>query len=67
MRLRPSEWILGSLELLRLGFVTGFRFKGPYWQWRFQTAFGRGTPPRGEMIRAAVRYGAWARRMRKHG
>lgn len=64
MRVRPSDWIFGSLELLRLGFVTGFRFKGAYWQWRMETAFGRGQPPRGEMIRAAVRYGAWARRMR---
>ncbi|MBX3353609.1 MAG: hypothetical protein KF684_11810 [Phycisphaeraceae bacterium] len=65
MRLRPSECVFGSLELLRLAFVTRFRFKGPYWHWRMETAFGRGKPPRAEMLRAALRYGAWARRMRK--
>jgi len=65
MRLRASEWVLGSLELLRLAALTRFRFKGPYWRWRMETAFGRGEPPRGEMLRAAIKYGAWARRMRR--
>lgn len=67
MRVRASEWVFGSLELLRLGFVTRFRFGGPYWAWRMETAFGRGKPSRSEMVRSAVKYGAWARRMRKGG
>ena len=67
MRVRASEWVSGSLELLRLAWVTRFRFRGPYWHWRMETAFGRGTPSRSEMARAAVKYGAWARRMRKGG
>ena len=46
-------------ELTRLGFISGFRFKGPYWTWRMHTAFGRGVPPRGELIRSVIEYGAW--------
>ncbi|MDX2147555.1 MAG: hypothetical protein SFZ23_08540 [Planctomycetota bacterium] len=60
--------MIGALyELLRLGVLSRFRFRGPYWQWRLHTAFGRGTPPRGEMIRAVLRYGRWMRDIRRMG
>jgi hypothetical protein len=57
---------LGGLwQLLRLAALSGFRLRGPYWQWRFHTAFGRGVPPRGELIRAAIEYGRWVHRIRR--
>src|SRR5262245_30074533 len=50
-------------ELLRLALVTKLRLRGPYWNWRLHTAFGRGYPPsRWELIRAVVAYGAWVHR-----
>ena len=58
MHNRPSDWLFGPLELLRLAVVTRFRFKGPYWHWRMETAFGRAPD-----ARAALRT-ALARRMR---
>lgn len=61
---RLLDTILGLYELLRMGVVTRFRFRGRYWRWRYETAFGRGAPSRVAMIRAAIRYGAWAHRMR---
>ena len=52
-------------ELLRLGFVTGFKFKGPYWRWRMHTAFGRGMPAtRGEYYRSILHYGRWVHQQR---
>ncbi len=60
-----SEYALGLCQLLRLGIITRFRFRGPYWQWRLHTAFGRGVPEtRGEMVRALVEYGRWVHRTR---
>ncbi len=63
------RWFLDTLgglyQLARLGVVTGFRFKGPYWTWRLHTAFGRGYPPRGEMFCAMLEYGRWVHRMRR--
>lgn len=58
---------LGAVyELARLGVLTRFRFRGPYWQWRMHTAFGRGYPPsRLELVRAVLAYGRWMRRMRR--
>lgn len=58
--------LLGGLwQLARLGVITRFRFKGPYWQWRMHTAFGRGMPSsRVELIRAVLAYGIWMHRMR---
>ena len=61
------ETVGGLWQLARLGFVTGFRFRGPYWQWRLQTAFGRGYPTRGELIRSVIEYGRWVHRMRRGG
>ncbi|MCA9288061.1 MAG: hypothetical protein KDA05_05720 [Phycisphaerales bacterium] len=57
--------ILGAFELLRLATLTRFRLRGPYWSWRWHTAFGRGTPRRSELLWAMLRFGRWARRMRK--
>lgn len=59
------ETLLGLWELTRLSVLTGFRFRGPYWQWRLHTAFGRGYPPRGELIRSVIEYGRWMARLRR--
>ena len=68
--MRPLRWIcdtLGGLYLLaRLGVLTRFRFKGDYWSWRLQTAFGRGYPTsRGELVRSVLDYGRWMHRVRR--
>lgn len=52
-------------ELARLALVSRFRFKGPYWQWRLHTAFGRGYPGRRELLRSVLAYGRWVGRMRR--
>ncbi len=67
---RMLRWILDSLggawELVRLGLITGFRLRGPYWTWRTQTAFGRGWPAsRRERIASIFEYARWVRRMRR--
>lgn len=68
--MHPVRWFLdtvgGLYQLARLGVLTGFRFKGDYWTWRMQTAFGRGTPEsRREMTRAILDYGRWMHRTRR--
>ena len=52
-------------ELARLGLISGFRFRGPYWRWRLHTAFGRGYPRCGELVRGVLAYGRWIRQMRR--
>jgi hypothetical protein len=65
---RLIRMIGGAWELLRLAVITGFRFRGEYWQWRMQTAFGRGYPAtRRELARSVLEYGSWVRRMRRGG
>jgi len=65
---RAVETLGGLYALVRLGFITRFRFGGPYWRWRLHTAFGRGMPEsRVETLRAVVRYGRWMHRMRRLG
>lgn len=63
------RWMLetcgGLYELFRLGLLTGFRFRGAYWQWRLHTAFGRGFPARRELIASVLEYGRWVHRMRR--
>ena len=55
-------------ELLRLGVLSRFRMRSPYWTWRMQTAFGRGMPgSKRELIRGVLGYGLWAGRMRQLG
>ncbi len=58
----------GLWALLCLGVQTRFRFGGPYWQWRLDTAFGADPdhrPPKRQMIRATLMYGRWLYRMRR--
>lgn len=56
----------GMYELLRLGVITRFRFRGPYWSWRLQTAFGRGYPEsRLELVASVLDYGRWVYRTRR--
>lgn len=57
---------LGGLwQLLRLAALSRFRFRGPYWQWRLHTAFGRGYPAsRRELVRSILDYGRWIHRLR---
>lgn len=60
------ETLAGISELIRLGAITRFRFRGPYWKWRLSTAFGRGYPAsRWELLRSVLEYGRWVRRMRR--
>lgn len=59
------ELLGGVYQLARLAFLTGFRFRGPYWQWRLHTAFGKGFPRRSELIRSILEYGRWVHRMRR--
>lgn len=65
------RWLLDTLggvyELARLGLLTRFRFRGPYWQWRLHTAFGRGYPPRAELLRSVLDYGRWMHRVKRGG
>ena len=58
----------GLYQLARLGVLTRFAFRGPYWRWRLETAFGRGRPDSArEMIRGVLDYGRWMHRMRRGG
>ncbi len=59
------ETVGGLWGLARLGLLTRFRFRGPYWQWRLHTAFGRGYPPRGELVASMLEYARWIHRMRR--
>lgn len=56
---------LAAYELVRMAIVAKFRIRGAYYSWRWQTAFGRGTPPRGELIRGMIEFAAWANRTRR--
>jgi hypothetical protein len=59
--------LLGAIyELARLGVLSRFRFRGPYWSWRLHTAFGRGYPTsRWETFKSILDYGRWVYRMRR--
>lgn len=54
----------GVYQLARLGVITRFRFKGPYWEWRIPAAFGRRAESRRELVAAVLEYGVWMHRMR---
>ncbi len=62
---RAVEAAWGLWELCRMALLSGFRIRGAYWNWRLHTAFGRGFPPKADLIRSVLRYGAWVHRMRK--
>ncbi len=56
----------GMWELLRLAWVTKFKFRGAYWSWRMHTAYGAaGRPPRGRLVHDTLEYARWVRRMRQ--
>jgi hypothetical protein len=58
--------LAGVWQLLRLAALSRFRFKGAYWTWRMQTAFGRGMPAtRRQLIDSILEYGRWVARMRR--
>ena len=58
----------GVYELARLAFITRFRFRGKYWRWRVETAFGRGMPAsRRELLKRLFDLGRWMHRMRRMG
>ncbi len=62
----PWSWVRGLYELVRLGVLSRFALRGPYWSWRWHTAFGRGVPAsRAELLLAGLRYGRWMGRMRR--
>ncbi len=60
---------LGGLwELARLGVQTRFKFTGPYWRWRIDTAFGTDPvrwPPRRQRLHAMLDYARWMYRMKR--
>jgi hypothetical protein len=63
---RLLDTLGGLYQLLRLGVLTRFDFKGDYWAWRMHTAFGRGRPAsRRTLARAVLEYGRWVHRMRR--
>jgi len=58
--------LCGLWQLLRLGVLTKFRMRGPYWKWRMHTAFGRGYPAtKTELVRSILEYGVWMHTMRR--
>jgi hypothetical protein len=56
--------LLGCIACLGLLARSRFRLRGKYWQWRWETAFGRGAPDRQEMVKATLEYARWVHRMR---
>ncbi len=65
---RLIETLGGLWELFLLGFRTGFRFRGPYWRWRMETAFGAdptARPSRWRRFGAVLAYGRWVYRLKR--
>lgn len=63
---RLLEFFGAFYELARLGLLSGFRLRGPYWTWRLHTAFGRGYPTsRWETFKSVLEYGRWVYKMRR--
>ncbi len=65
---RLLETLGGLAALCRLAAACGFRFRGRYWRWRLETAFGSDPadwPPRRERLGAILDYGRWVYRMRR--
>ncbi len=66
MMQRAIDHVGGVYELIRLAWISGLRLRGPYWQWRLHTAFGRGAPAsRAELVRSVLAYGRWVYRLRR--
>ncbi len=65
---RAIEILGGLWELFLLGLRTGFRFRGPYWRWRMETAFGTDPslrPSRRQRLGAILAYGRWVYRIKR--
>ena len=65
---RVVETVGGVWELFLLAVKSRFRLRGPYWRWRFETAFGTdpsARPPRRQRLRAVLDYGRWVYRMKR--
>lgn len=63
-----GELLGGAWALALLALRSGLRFKGAYWTWRMQTAFGRGMPEsRAELLKGLVEYARWMHRVRRMG
>ncbi|MCI0365015.1 MAG: hypothetical protein L0219_14150 [Phycisphaerales bacterium] len=65
---RLMETIGGCWELFRLGMKTRWRLRGPYWRWRYETAFGADParrPTKWSQWRSVIEYGRWVHRMRR--
>lgn len=66
---RVIETVCGVWALVVLGFKTGFRLRGSYWKWRYETAFG--SEPNTHITRrqrfiAMIEYGKWVHRMNRY-
>jgi len=62
------ETLCGLYQLMWLMCRTRFRVRGPYWQWRYETAFGSDParrPSRRAQLRAGLEYGRWIHRMKR--
>lgn len=59
------DTLLGVLDLAWMVLTAKGAWNGRYWRWRRQTAFGRGLPPRGELIRGLLDYARWVHAMRR--
>jgi hypothetical protein len=62
------ETLGGLWELFLLAVGSRFRVRGPYWRWRYETAFGgdpAARPPRRQRLRAMLDYGRWVYRMKR--
>lgn len=62
------DTIGGLWELAVLAVRTRFRFTGPYWRWRIETAFGDDSsrwPPRRQRFFATLDYARWVYRMKR--
>ena len=65
---RMTQTLGGLWMLLRLAVRTRFRFRGPYWRWRLETAFGASESRRLPFLSrlgAILSYARWTWRMRR--
>ena len=65
---RLVEMVGGVWQLARLAAASRFRLRGPYWRWRYETAFGgdpAARPPRRQRLGAVLAYGRWVYRMKR--
>ena len=65
---RVVDTLGGLWELGVLAVRSRFRLRGPYWQWRHETAFGAraaARPTRWRRVLAVLGYGRWVYRMKR--